>query len=460
MRIPFTNIQIGRNIRSSTLRNPAEWLFEAFGAWTSKAGVNVSEPSAVRLTAVAACLRIISNPLSSMPKYIYTIQPDGDRVRELNHPAYRVINNPNKFINRIDFWRLMLTRRLAYGNAYAYIKRNEYFEPVELIPFKPGTITPYFWKEELIYYNTDTDYPSIPRVLKAHDVFHLHSTNLRDNFEGVSPIREHAESIGVAIAAEQYGAKFFGNSAIPSGFLKLPGEVNSSMAQTTKKQWKEQTGGDRQSDVAVLGNGAEFVRLSIPPEEAQFLETRKYSVEEIARIYDVKPHMLADLSRATFSNIEHLGIEFVKQTLWNYGVEVEEEINTKLLREEERTTTYCKFDYRELMQGDANTVADYLGKLISHGIYSIDDARLFIGENKVAGGDKRYINAAFMPIELVADFYTASINQKQPATRSEILKLIESAQTLNNQQEIIGFRKELDDLLLKKEIQNEHSNSR
>jgi HK97 family phage portal protein len=459
VKIPFTNIQIGLNLRS-TLRNPDSWLYEALGAWKSKAGVAVTELSAGRLTAVAACWRIIGNPLASLPKYIYRLEADGDKIRELTHPAYKVINNPNRFINRNDFWRLMITRRLAYGNAYAYIKRNEYFEPIEFIPLRPGTCQAYFYNEELRYLCTDSDYPSIPSVLKPHEVFHLRNVNHCNNYEGFSPIREHAESLGVAIASEQYGAKFFGNSAIPAGYLKTVGDMNAIKADQTRKMWKDRNGGDNQSDIAVLGNGAEFIKLSIPPEEAQFLETRKYSVEEIARIYDVKPHMLADLSRATFSNIEHLGIEFVKNTLWNYGVEIEEECNSKLLTEEERGTFYTKFDYRELMMGDANAVADYIGKLISHGIYSINDGRLFIGENKVEGGDKRYINAAFMPIDLVSDFYQASINQKTPTTRAEILKLIEHAQSLHNQQEIIGFRKELDTILKQKEIQNEHNSNR
>lgn len=454
-KIPYTNIVLGGNKRSS-LSNPSKELFEALGWFKSRAGVNVNEASAGRITAIAACWRIISNPLASLPKRVYQLQADGDKKLLLNHPTSTIINYPNRYINRNDFWRLMVVRRLAYGNSYAYIKRDKYFNPIEFIPFRPGSVYPFFYDEKLVYLNNDTDYPSIPHILEPHEVFHLRSINHRSNWEGVSPIREHAESLGITIASEAYGAKFFGNSAIPSGFIKTVGDMDSAKAKTTRELWKERNGGDNQGDIAVLGNGSEFVKLSMPPEEAQFLETRKYGVEEIARIYDVKPHMLADLSRATFSNIEHLGIEFVKNTLWNYGVEIEEECNTKLLAEADKATIYTKFDYRELMQGDANAVADYLGKLISFGIFSIDDARLFLGENKVTGGDKRYINAAMMPIDLVHDFYSATINQKNPTTRSEILKLIEQASTFKNDQEIIGFRKELDSILHQKQIQNEH----
>ena len=462
-KIPGTNIIIGsKRNGNSTPTYSAKGLYEALvGNWGSnKAGVTVNSETAARLTAVAACFRIISRPLAALPKRIYIEKPDGDKIVNQQHPANKVINNPYQFINRYDFWRIMITNRLARGNAYAYIRRNAYYQPIELIPLAPGSTQPYFVNEKLLYYNFDPRYPSIPNILEPADVFHLrdvNSTNSGYGFEGLSPIAQHANSLGITIASEEYGAKFFGNSAVPVGFLKIPQNINQEQADAYKKAWKERLGGDNQNDIAVLGGSGEFVKISISPEEAQFLETRKYGVQDIARIYDVPPHMLADLDRATFSNIEHLAIEFVKNCLWGYAIEIEEEVNAKLLTEAERNTVCCKFDFTELLQGDANAVADYLGKLINNGIISIDEARLFIGRNKVAGGDKRYLNAALMPIEMIADFYQATINTKNPATRAELLDIIERSTSLKSQQEIIGFRKELDQLLQQKQIQNEHT---
>lgn len=403
--------------QSTTLRNPAQWLFEAFGAWKSKSGVAVTEENSLALSAVHRAVAIISETLSRLPVSILYIEADGDRIIQANHPANFLLNvRANSYLNSYNFDRLMYTYRALWGNAYAYIKRDDKMRPMELIDLYPWCCQPYRLADGSIeYFNSDPRYPHVPRWIKPHDIFHLKGISI-DGMSGKSPIRLHAESIGINIAAEQYGGNWFGNSATPAGFLKTPAVLKPDQQKLMEQSWFESYGGpNNQNKVAVLGGGAEFVRISVPPEEAQFLESRKYGNLDIARIFGIPPHMLADLDRATFSNIEEQNLQFVSQTLKPYAEEYEQEVRSKLLYDSEALNHEVRHDFSELLKPNAQVFAEYLSKLVNNGFISINEGRHMLGQNSVDGGDQRYINAANMPIDLIKDFYQAQINAKGPA---------------------------------------------
>lgn len=394
-------------LKRSGTNNADMWKLWGFGNST-KSGETVSEERALRLSAVEACVRIISNQIAKSPKYLYVEDENGNLNLDKKNPLFYILSEqPTKLYNKFNYDRLMLSYRLLWGNSYAYIHRNRYNEPIGLTVLYPWCVSAQFNEGDLYYYNNDTRYADIPHILRPDELIHLKNTST-DGYVGKSPIRLHAESIGVSLASEAYGAKFFGNSGIPSGFLRVPGVLNAAQSKLMKETWENQTSGDNSQGTAVLGSGAEYMRLSVPPEEAQFLETRKYGIREIAQIYGVPLHMLADLERATFSNIEHQRIEFVSGTLTDYTTEIEWEEETKLLTKEQRITHEIRYDFTELLKGDANSVIDYVNKGISSGLFSINEGRKILGRNNVPGGEQRFINLQMLPIEDVRTFHMAS----------------------------------------------------
>ena len=398
-------------------------MYEWFGT-KSRSGEMVSEESALRLAAVAACVRIISNTIAGVPKYLLEESANGDLNPAKTNPLYfQLSEQPSELYNKYNFDRMMLTYRLLYGNAYAYIHRNQYNEPIGRTILYPWAISTIFENGKLYFYNSDTRYSDIPRVMEPWQIYHLKNTSI-DGYTGKSPIRLHAESIGINIASESYGAKFFGNSAIPSGYIKVPTNINPAQRDQIKESWKKDSSGEASSGTAVLGSGADFVRLSVPPEEAQFLETRKYGVREIASIYGVPLHMLADLERATFSNIEHQTIQFVSGTLSEYTNEIEWEDESKLLTRDERLTHEVRYDYSNLLKGDVNSQMDYIIKGIQNGLFSIDDGRKFLGKNSVEGGNQRFINLQMLPIEQVSTFHMAGKQPVETKSNSEVVGFI------------------------------------
>lgn len=419
--------------RSDSQQGGYAWLADLFNRST-KSGTNVNELTALQLTAVAACIRIISTSIAKVPKYLLLEEENGDLIKDKKSQYYfQLSEQPSELYNKFNFDRMMLTYRLLWGNAYAYNHRNKYGEVYKRTILYPWAVYPVFMDGKLQYYNGDARYPEIPNVLKPHEIYHLKATST-DGYAGKSPIRQHAESIGINIASENYGAKFFGNSGIPAGFIKVPDQLSAAGAKQIKDSWMNQTGGDNQNGTAVLGNGSDFVRLSIPPEEAQFLATRQYGVREIASIYGVPLHMLADLERATFSNIEHQSIQFVSSTLTDYSSEIEWEDESKILTEEMRLTHEVRYDFSDLLKGDVNSQMDFVVKGIQNGLFSVNDGRKRFGENQVAGGDQRFIGVNMIPIEDIKNFY----NNKSTAPT----------------QRQIGFAKELERLLEQQSIKN------
>jgi HK97 family phage portal protein len=411
-------------LKRSTLANPASWMYNVFGNQT-KSGEHVNEERALRLAAVDACVRIISTAIAKSPKYLYMEDAEGNLIHDKGNPLYFILSEqPTELYNKFNYDKLMLTYRLLWGNAYAYIHRNRYNEPEGLTVLYPWAVKPRFQSGKLYYQNTDTRYPEIPTILQPYELIHLKNIST-NGYEGKSPIALHAETLGVTIASESYGAKFFGNSGIPSGFLQVPGPLNPQQAKLMKENWESQVSGEQSQSTAVLGSGAKYERLTIPPEEAQFLDTRKYGVREIAAIYGVPLHMLGDLERATFSNIEHQSIQFVSGTLTEYSTEIEWEEECKLLTKEQRMSHEIRYDFAELLKGDAQSVMNYAKDGLQNGIFSINEVRKMLGKNNVEGGDQRFINLQMLPIEQVSDFHMAQKGIETKEENKEIIGFIQ-----------------------------------
>ena len=283
-------------------------------------GKTVTERSAMQMTAVYSCVRILAEAVAGLPLHLYRYTDDGGKEKALDHPLYHLLHDePNPEMSSFVFRETLMTHLLLWGNAYAQIIRNGKGEVVALYPLMPNKMTVDRDASGQLYYRylrssdeAQTMDGSIVTLLPC-DVLHIPGLGF-DGLVGYSPIAMAKNAIGMAIACEEYGAKFFANGAAPGGVLEHPGTIKDP--QRVRESWQATFGGSGNANkIAVLEEGMKYTPIGISPEQAQFLETRKFQINEIARIFRVPPHMVGDLEKSSFSNIEQQSLEFVKYTL-------------------------------------------------------------------------------------------------------------------------------------------------
>ena len=280
---------------------------------------------------------------------------------------------------------------LLWGNAYAQIKRDGGGHTNELWYLKPNLMTVSRENGRLKYGYANEDGQTL--TFAADEIFHVKGLSM-DGVKGLSPIGQAREAVGLALATEEYGARFFGNGARPGGVIEFPGVMKEP--EKLRKSWNDVFQGPRNSHkVAILEQGSKYHAIGIPPEEAQFLETRKFQINEICRIFRVPPHLVGDLEKATFSNIEHQSIEFVEHTVRPWLVRWEQEIWRSLLAESERKTYFVRFNVDGLLRGDyAARMQGYsVGR--QNGWLSANDIRRLENLNPISkdeGGDLYLVN--------------------------------------------------------------------
>lgn len=287
---------------------------------SSTSGKNVTERSAMQMTAVYSCVRILAEAVAGLPLHVYKYNESGGKEKAIDHPLYRLLHDePNPEMSSFVFRETLMTHLLLWGNAYAQVIRNGKGEVVALYPLMPNRMTVDRDTKGELYYRyitTSDDAPTMEGstvTLSPADVLHIPGLGF-DGLVGYIPIAMAKNAIGMAMACEEFGAKFFANGAAPSGVLEHPGTIKDPAR--VRDAWQSQFGGSSNSGkVAVLEEGMKYTPISISPEQAQFLETRKFQINEIARIFRVPPHMVGDLEKSSFSNIEQQSLEFVKYTL-------------------------------------------------------------------------------------------------------------------------------------------------
>ena len=346
----------------------------------STAGKNVSERSAMQMTAVYACVRVLSEAVAGLPLHLYKYTDKGSKEKAMDHPLYFLLHDePNTEMCSFVFRETMMTHLLLWGNAYAQIIRNGKGEVMAIYPLMPSRMTvDRNEKGELYYkYQLSRDDAQTMKgssvILKPTDVLHIPGLGF-DGLVGYSPIAMAKNAIGLSIATEEYGSKFFANGAAPGGVLEHPGTLKNPAR--VRESWNEAFGGSTNANkVAVLEEGLKFTPISIAPDQAQFLETRKFQLNEIARIFRVPPHMIGDLERATFSNIEHLSLEFVKYSLDPWLVRWEQSMSRVLFTDDEKKNYFIKFNVDGLLRGDYQSRMSGYSVGIQNGFLSPNDVR-------------------------------------------------------------------------------------
>ena len=373
---------------------------------SSSAGKRVNERSAMQMTAVYSCVRILAEAVAGLPLHLYRYKEDGGKEKAIDHPLYLLLHDePNPEMSSFVFRETLMTHLLLWGNAYAQIIRNGKGEVIALYPLMPDRMTVDRDRDGKLYYEYTVSTDDAPTVkgtvvrLKPSDVLHIPGLGF-DGLVGYSPIAMAKNAIGMAIACEEYGAKFFANGAAPGGVLEHPGTIKDP--QRVRESWQSTFGGSGNSNkIAVLEEGMKYTPIGISPEQAQFLETRKFQINEIARIFRVPPHMVGDLEKSSFSNIEQQSLEFVKYTLEPWLVRWEQSIQRTLFSPEEKKRYFAKFNVEGLLRGDYASRMTGYATARQNGWMSANDIRELENMDRIPaeeGGDLYLINGNMLPL--------------------------------------------------------------
>ncbi len=399
----------------------------AFYMGGSSSGKVVTERSAMQMTAVYACVRILSEAIAGLPLHMYRYKEDGGKEKALDHPLYLLLHDePNPEMSSFVFRETLMTHLLLWGNAYAQIIRNGKGEVVALYPLMPNKMTVSRDETGQLYYTYQKSQDEFPKddtytvTLHPSDVLHIPGLGF-DGLVGYSPIAMAKNAIGLAIATEEYGSKFFANGAAPSGVLEHPGTIKDP--QRVRESWMSQFGGSANSNkIAVLEEGLKYTPISISPEQAQFLETRKFQINEIARIFRVPPHMVGDLEKSSFSNIEQQSLEFVKYTLDPWVVRWEQSIQRTLLTPEEKKTYFVKFNVEGLLRGDYQSRMSGYATARQNGWMSANDIRELENLDRIPaedGGDLYLVNGNMLPLNKAGAFADTTTDQGKEEEANE-----------------------------------------
>lgn len=398
----------------------------------SSAGKNVNERSAMQMTAVYSCVRILAEAVAGLPLHLYRYKEDGGKERAIDNNLYHLLHDePNKEMSSFIFRETLMTHLLLWGNAYAQIIRNGKGEVVALYPLMPNKMrVDRDENGELYYiYTRSTDEAKTMEgatvYLTPKDVLHIPGLGF-DGLVGYSPIAMAKNAIGLAIATEEYGAKFFANGAAPSGVLEHPGTIKDP--SRLRENWNSTFGGSANSGkVAVLEEGMKYTPISISPEQAQFLETRKFQIDEIARIFRVPPHMVGDLEKSSFSNIEQQSLEFVKYTLDPWVIRWEQSLSRSLLNEDEKRKYFFKFNLEGLLRGDYESRMSGYATARQNGWMSANDIRELENLDKISaedGGDLYLINGNMLPLNKAGAYANT---EKEDKADEEVLEMGKSS---------------------------------
>ena len=377
-----------------------------FGSTT--AGKPVNEQTAMQMTAVYSCVRILSETLAGLPLHVYKYNDSGGKEKYLKHPLYKLLHDePNPEMTSFVFRETLMSHLLLWGNAYAQVIRNARGEVLALYPLMPNKMTVDRNANGRLFYlyqRGSEDAPSLGKdsqvCLSPSEVLHIPGLGF-DGLVGYSPIAMAKNAIGLAIATEEYGAKFFANGAAPGGVLEHPGTIKDP--QRVKESWNTAYQGSTNAHrVAVLEEGMKYQPIGISPEQAQFLETRKFQINEIARIFRVPPHMLADLEKSSFSNIEQQSLEFVKYTLDPWVVRWEQAMCRTLLSDSEKPQHFIKFNVDGLLRGDYASRMNGYATARQNGWMNANDIRELENLDRIPaelGGDLYLINGAMTKLK-------------------------------------------------------------
>lgn len=394
--------------RSENLANPSNAFVDFLGGGNrSFAGKVVNETTALSYISVFSCVNVISETMASLPLHLYHESEKSGRRKAREKKLYDLLHStPNEEMTSFTFRLVLQACLLLWGNGYAFIDWGQDGQPRGLYPLHPSKVNP---KRnpvtKKIYYEVSAEDGKIITLSKSQ-MFHLIGFSL-DGLKGLSIIGLAREAIGLGLAAEEYGSRFFSNGAKPLGVLEHPAELGDEALKHLRSSWDEMHKGlENSHKVAILEEGMTYKQIGIPPEDAQFLETRKFQLEEIARLYRVPLHLVGNLDKATFSNIEHQDIGYAKHTIRPWAVRWEQTLNWKLLTKEERQEFYAEYNLDGILRGDMKSRYEAYNIGRQNGWLSGNDIRQKENQDRVDGLDTYLVNGNMIPVEMAGRQYS------------------------------------------------------
>ena len=392
-----------------------------FSAIMNNTGQNVTDQTAIMVSAFYSCIRNISEDTAKVPFYVLQLDSKGNKSKT-KHRASALLNKmPSNLATPFTFRQTLIKNALLYGNGYAYIKRDSNATPTDLYIINPRFVTVSV-NDQRLYYLVNDQIAGISGNFTEDEIFHIRG--LGDGYVGKSVLVYGAESIGAALAVQTYAGSFFGNGATLGGVLEVPGvikdeNVGKSIKESFVGSYNTQNGAN--NGIGLLHSGVKFSKISAQPNEAQMVESREFSNSEIARWFRMPLSKLQSGSTGS-SNLEQLNIEYVTDCLVPWFVKMEQEIDRKLFRFDERDLLDAKFDVSMLMRGDMNSTSNYLKTLSYAGIITRNDARRYLDLNTIPEdyGNTFYTPVNMIPADMEDEFWMSKDNsqasQKQAGT--------------------------------------------
>ena len=349
-------------------------------------GVQVNSESALRYAAFFACLKVLAEDVGKLPIKLYKERPDRGRDVAKNHKVHRLISRrPNDFMTASEFWEMCVAHVVLRGNFYAY-KVMLGSEVVELLPLNPASVKPKLRDDWSLWY--DVTFANGSRdVLPASQIFHVRGLTL-DGVRGLSALEYARETLGLGIAAERHGAKLFVNGANPGGALETEQTLTDEVFERVKTSWNEKhTGLDNSHKVAILEGGLKWTSVTMTNTDAQWLENRKHTDNQLCGLLRVPPHKIAILERSTNNNIEHQSLDYVNDGLMPHLNRIENRIRISLLNERDEEDHFAKFNVAALLRGDMKARSQFYKDMVFLGAYSPNDVLELEDRNPRDGGD-------------------------------------------------------------------------
>lgn len=369
-------------------KNPlsANWALDYQSGSPTTAGARINEVKALNLSTVWAAVRVLTDTVASLPLITYQRIPGGGKDRRLDHRNWSLLHDrPCPEISAFNWFEALQGHIALWGNCYAEKQYNSQGYVEWLWPLTPNIVEP-MWIDGMRWYRVllpDNSYKMFP----PSKMFHVPGFGF-DGLKGYSPIQMARESLGLAAAAEEFGSRYFGQGTRPAGVLEHPEQLSKRAKDDLRSMVEEQsTGLSKMHRLLILEEGMKWSQTQIPPEESQFLETRQFQVEEVARWFKVPPHKIQHLLRATFSNIEHQSIEFVTETARPWLRRWEQVINWDLFTEAERSEFFSEFLIDGLLRGDSQARGEFYNKMFQMGAMSPNEIRESENRNPIEGGD-------------------------------------------------------------------------
>lgn len=375
-----------------TITNSRELSDFIQGGVNSLSGVSVTPATASKFAPVFACIKVLSEGVGQLPLNLFERTGEDTKRKARSHPLFRILHDePNDYQTAQEFWEMCVAHVALAGNFYGYVNESTATGKIlEILPLQPAAVEPvqdedYTIRYKVTFPNSDQD------VLDSSQVLHIKGLSF-DGITGVSNITHARNSIGLGMATETHGSKLFSNGANPGGILSTDSQLKKEQIELLRGEWDKIHGGAPNSHkTAILQGGLKWAQVGLSSDDAQFLETRKFQRSEIAGIFRVPLHMIGDLERATFTNIEHQGLEFVVYSLMPYIRRIEQRISKQLLKSKDKERYYPKFNVNGLLRGDMKTRGQFYRSMFNMGALSPNEIRKLEDFNPRDGGDEYFV---------------------------------------------------------------------